>query len=188
MRKIIVLLLILAILATAGILVFLAFHGDDDTNITVSSVSEEYPYMSKAFFQALSENQQNALIALFERDYKPNGDENYFVHYLREEQIILGNITDKEVRLTKEDALQIISGLEKDADIYDAFYQAFPYCDAKYQCPYLSRRCITQEYWINGYTDMKIYITTDGYVYYVEYDEYGKETLREQLYPIQEVE
>ena len=124
MKKLVVLLLTLAILATAGVFIAVTAQADDflppDDSLPPEEekkgmykeeegprISEDYCYLNEDEFAALTQEQQEALRELAEENRMNVG------RYYRREQIILGNITEDEPRLDLETAKQTIENLQK---------------------------------------------------------------------------
>lgn len=189
MKKIIILLLTLAILAMAGILVVLSSQADDSLppeeekkgmhkESEGPKVSKDYRYMNEDEFAALTEQQQEALRALDAKSWEHIG------HFCREEQIILGNITEDEPRLDVETAKQVIANFEKgmyeEERLVCLFYSLFPYYD------YSGGSGITRtQYWLDDARTAEITVWIEGgMVTYYEYDAEGNIVVEENLYDI----
>ena len=187
MKKLVVLLLTLAILVTAGVLFAVTAQSDDSLPHEEEKkelppegpkVSKDYRYMNEAEFAALTEQQQEALRALDAKSWEHIG------HFCREEQIILGNITEDEPRLDVETAKQVIENFEKgmyEEDKLDClFYSLFPYYD------YMGGSGIIRtQYWLDDARTAEITVWDgSGVVTYFEYDAEGNIVVEESLYDI----
>ncbi len=186
MKKLVVLLLTLAILVTAGVLFAVTAQSDDSLPHEEEKKelppegpkeSEDYSYLTEEEFNALTEEQQEALRELKIKNERSIG------RYYREEQIILGNITEDEPRLDLETAKQIIADFESgkytEETVGLVFRKLFPYFDYRG-----GSGLDWTEYWLDDTGTKMLKLAFMSSPYYCEYDAEGNIVVKESLYDI----